>query len=45
MSQPIDLLDPYMFIWCCGYLPGTDESGYESGYAYPHETRLLIKVY
>ena len=28
-----------MFIWC--HLPGTDESGL----AYPHEVRLLIKVH
>ena len=36
---PVGLRGPYVFIWC--YLPGADEGGF----AYPHETRLLIKVY
>ena len=36
---PIGLLGPYVFVWC--YLRVADESGF----AYPHVTRLLIKAY
>ena len=39
LSRPMDLLGPVCLFGA--YLPGTDERSY----AWPHETRLLIKVY